>query len=154
MLAAVAERFSARAAELGRQVEVEGDDVAFEADPKRIEQALGNLVENGLVHGAGTVTLRALRRDQQVELHVSDDGAGFPDEFAARAFDRFSRADEARRRSGSGLGLAIVEAIARAHGGTAGVVRRRRLDLAAGGNRVAPGEGAALAYLESLSSAD
>ena len=121
VLAAVAERFSARAAELGRRVEVDGNDVAFEGDPKRVEQALGNLVENGLVHGAGTVTLLALRRDQQVELHVSDDGPGLPEEFAARAFDRFSRADEARRRSGSGLGLAIVEAIARAHGGAAGV---------------------------------
>jgi heavy metal sensor kinase len=121
LLAGVGERFSARAAELGRRVEVEGDDVAFEADPKRIDQALGNLVENGLVHGAGTVTLRALRRNSRVELHVADEGPGFPEGFAPRAFDRFSRADEARRRSGSGLGLAIVDAIARAHGGSAGV---------------------------------
>ena len=46
---------------------------------------------------------------------------GFPAGFAARAFDRFSRADEARPRSGSGLGLAIVRSIAEAHGGEAGV---------------------------------
>jgi heavy metal sensor kinase len=121
VLADVAERFSARAAELGRRVEVDGGDVPFEADPKRIEQALGNLVENGLVHGSGRVTLSAIRRDGHVELHVADEGPGFPEAFASRAFDRFSRADEARRRSGSGLGLAIVDAIARAHGGSAGV---------------------------------
>ena len=38
-----------------------------------------------------------------------------------RAFERFSRGDDARPRGGSGLGLAIVEAIAQAHGGTAGI---------------------------------
>ena len=48
---------------------------------------------------------------------MSDDGAGFPAGFADRAFDRFSRADEARSTPGTGLGLAIVAVIARAHGG-------------------------------------
>ena len=67
------------------------------------------------------MTIGAARRDEQVELRVVDQGPGFPDGFAERAFDRFSRADEARRRSGSGLVLAIVEAIALAHGGQAGV---------------------------------
>jgi signal transduction histidine kinase len=41
-----------------------------------------------------------------------------------RAFDRFSRADEARSPGGAGLGLAIVELIARAHGGSAAVANR------------------------------
>jgi len=121
VLATVAERFAARASGLGRTIEIEQGDLAFDADPKRIEQALGNLVENALVHGAGTVGLAAARRDGRIELRVSDEGPGFPAGFAERAFDRFSRADEARSRSGSGLGLAIVEAIAKAHGGTAGV---------------------------------
>jgi heavy metal sensor kinase len=121
VLATVAERFAGRAAELGRRIEVEEGDVGFDADPKRIEQALGNLVENALVHGAGTVTIGASRREGLVQLRVVDEGPGFPEGFADRAFDRFSRADEARRRSGSGLGLAIVDAIAKAHGGTAGL---------------------------------
>src|SRR5262249_42074682 len=103
VLAIVAERFSGRAAELGRRIEVEDGDLAFVADPKRIEQAVGNLVDNALVHGAGTVTLSAAGVDGQVVLHVADEGPGFPEGFAPRAFDRFSRADEARRRSGSGL---------------------------------------------------
>ena len=59
-----------------------------------------------------------------VELHVEDDGEGFPDEFLPRAFDRFSRADEARGRGGSGLGLSIVELIASAHGGTVGAANK------------------------------
>ena len=51
-----------------------------------------------------------------------------------RAFERFSRGDDARTRGGSGLGLAIVEAVAQAHGGSAGIAAERerggRLDLA------------------------
>jgi signal transduction histidine kinase len=100
-------------------VRVTGTDVVLEADPLRLEQALGNLVANGLDHGDGTVELSARSVNGSVELHVTDEGDGFPPEFAARAFDRFSRADESRGRGGSGLGLAIVQAIAEAHGGTA-----------------------------------
>jgi len=122
LLADVARRFSSRAEEAGRTIAVaDGDDVTVEADPKRLEQAVGNIVENALVHGGGTVVLSARLTGSQVELHVTDEGAGFPHGFAARAFDRFSRADEARPRPGSGLGLAIVQTIASAHGGTAGV---------------------------------
>ena len=122
LLPEVATRFSARAGELERTIETDlDDDIVFEADPKRIEQALGNLVDNALVHGSGTITLWARLVAGRAELHVTDRGPGFPADFADRAFDRFSRADEARPRSGSGLGLAIVQSIAVAHRGSAGV---------------------------------
>ena len=120
LLCTVAERFSARARQDGGDVSVVLDaEVEFEADRKRVEQALANLVDNALLHGGGSVTLSARRAGDRVELHVTDLGPGFPADFAARAFDRFSRADEARRRTGSGLGLAIVRAIAVAHHGSA-----------------------------------
>jgi signal transduction histidine kinase len=57
-------------------------------------------------------------------LGVHDEGRGFPPEFVARAFDRFSRADEARGRPGSGLGLSIVDLVTRAHGGAVHVASR------------------------------
>ena len=63
--------------------------------------------------------LEARAENGRVELHVTDRGPGFPDDFIERAFERFSRADEARTSDGSGLGLAIVDSIARAHGGSA-----------------------------------
>lgn len=52
-------------------------------------------------------------------LRVGDEGRGFPVDFLPHAFERFSRADEARTTDGAGLGLAIVDAVARAHGGNA-----------------------------------
>jgi signal transduction histidine kinase len=50
---------------------------------------------------------------------VADEGDGFPADFAPKAFERFSRADESRGSGGAGLGLAIVAAVAEAHGGSA-----------------------------------
>jgi signal transduction histidine kinase len=93
-------------------------------DRVRLEQALGNLVDNALRHGAGTVRLNAGRTDDSVALRVSDVGAGFPEEFLPRAFERFSRADAARAGRGAGLGLAIVASVARAHGGSVTAANR------------------------------
>jgi heavy metal sensor kinase len=125
LLQATADRFASRVAAEDRDLRVlDAGSVTVLADPVRVEQALDNLVENALTHGAGTVELSARERGSFVELHVGDEGPGFAPGFAARAFDRFSRADEARSRTGTGLGLAIVDVIARAHGGEAGAGER------------------------------
>ena len=55
---------------------------------------------------------------------MTDEGAGFDPDFLPVAFERFTRADEARASGGTGLGLAIVAAIAHAHGGSAGATNR------------------------------
>ena len=117
LLDAVAATFAPRAAELDRAlVVVDSEDVIARADPTRLRQALDNLVDNALRYGAGTVRLDARAENGRVELHVRDEGAGFPPAFLERAFDRFARSG---RGPGSGLGLAIVAAIAAAHGGSA-----------------------------------
>ena len=122
LLQTVARRFALNgdiAVELGRTPQ-------FSADRLRLEQAVGNLVDNALRHGGPDVVLRAARRNGSVELHVLDDGAGFPPAFLDHAFERFTRADEARGGDGTGLGLAIVETVARAHGGSAHAENRER----------------------------
>jgi signal transduction histidine kinase len=125
LLGTVANRFAWRADEARRPLSVEAAlDVQLTGDRLRLEQALSNLVDNALRHGAGTVTLSSAIWGDVVELHVSDQGAGFPGEFLPRAFERFSRGDAARGRGGAGLGLSIVDAIARAHGGSAHVANQ------------------------------
>ena len=122
IVADVTARFELRGSEHGRPIVVaDGPDATVEVDVTRLEQALGNLVDNALVHGDGKVVLSVRTTGRTVELHVADHGSGFPPGFVDRAFDRFSRADEARGRGGTGLGLAIVDLIARAHGGSAAV---------------------------------
>jgi heavy metal sensor kinase len=133
LLAAVATRFSWRADDAGRALTVDAPPgLSVEADRLRVEQALGNLVDNALRHGDGTVTISATEVDGAVSLQVGDEGAGFPEEFVARAFERFSRPDQSRAFPGSGLGLSIVKTIVEAHGGTA-----HAANSAAGGFEVA-----------------
>jgi len=85
----------------------------------RLEQALTNLVDNALAHGAGDVGIRASAVDQVVCIAVIDQGPGFPPGFGEHAFERFTRAGAGRSHQGTGLGLSIVSAVAQAHGGRA-----------------------------------
>ncbi len=125
LLERVRERFARRATEHGVTLDAAPtSSLVIDADGLRLEQALGNLVDNALRHGDGQVALSATQGEHGVELHVRDDGPGFPEPFVAHAFERFSRADVARGRGGAGLGLAIVEAIAHAHGGEGHVANR------------------------------
>jgi signal transduction histidine kinase len=125
VLRTASRRFASRAAERGVDLEIGApDDQPLLADRLRLEQALGNLIDNALRHGSGSVTLAVEPRDDRVELHVRDDGPGFPDGFLGEAFERFTRADAARGRGGAGLGLAIVAAIAHGHGGAARACNR------------------------------
>ena len=119
LLASVRNRFAWRAEEAGRAIVVDNPErLELEGDRLRLEQALGNLVENALRHGRGAVRLHARTVDGQVELHVRDQGPGFTDGFLDRAFERFSQ-PSGSRGGGAGLGLAIVAAVAAAHGGRA-----------------------------------
>jgi two-component system OmpR family sensor kinase len=105
----------------GRVVRVSRDGGAplLPGDPRWLEQALRNLVDNALRHGTGAVRLSIVDFPDAVELHVTDDGPGFGAAYLPHAFERFSRADAGRSSGGAGLGLSIVDAIARAHGGAA-----------------------------------
>jgi two-component system OmpR family sensor kinase len=120
LFAAVRGRLAGPAREAGRALVVDDPDgLVIHADRARVEQALANLVENGLRHGNGEIRLWAHAHEGSVELHVSDAGPGFPPEFLPHAFERFRRVDTARAEGGTGLGLAIVDAIAQAHSGRA-----------------------------------
>ncbi|MCM2390416.1 sensor histidine kinase [Streptomyces albipurpureus] len=95
------------------------------ADPDKIDQVLGNLLENAVRHGAGTVTIEvapASAKDDEkgTAVTVSDEGPGIPEESMGRVFTRFWRGS---KRGGTGLGLYIVKGIVEAHGGTITVGR-------------------------------
>jgi heavy metal sensor kinase len=120
LLESVARRFAGRAKRDRRRIATEArGDEPVDCDRLRLEQALGNLVDNALRHGAGTVRLRVDRNGDWLTLRTADEGPGFPPEFLPHAFERFARADQARGDGAAGLGLAIVDAIARAHEGSA-----------------------------------
>jgi signal transduction histidine kinase len=124
LLGAVAKRFLGSAPG-GAEITTDAPEgLRLAGDRLRLEQALGNLVDNALRHGGTRIELLARADAGGVLLSVRDDGPGFPEEFVGVAFERFSRGDPARGRGGAGLGLAIVRAIATAHGGQAGARNR------------------------------
>ncbi len=90
-------------------------------DADRLEQVLQNLTGNALrfTPDGGTITLDAAVAAGGVRLTVRDTGPGIPDAHLSLIFDRFYKADAARRATGgSGLGLSIVKAIIERHGGS------------------------------------
>ena len=92
------------------------------ADVFRLEQVLGNLIDNAIkyTNSSGRVIVRAAAAESGVEICVEDTGLGIPAADLPRIFERFYRADKGRSREhgGTGLGLSIVKHIVLAHGGT------------------------------------
>ncbi|NUU20530.1 MAG: PAS domain-containing protein [Streptomycetaceae bacterium] len=113
-------------------------------DRDKLDQILGNLLENAVRHGDGAVTIKMTRTrigapadapaaktaahptdeappdDDGTEITVSDEGPGIPEALLGRVFTRFWRGN---RRGGTGLGLYIVKGLVEAHGGTIDVGR-------------------------------
>lgn len=128
----------ARAVDPDRHVElVLAGPVVVRAEEDKVRQVVANLLGNALVHTppSASVTVTVDRHDGWARVAVADDGPGMAPDAAARAFERFYRADPSRARhgGGSGLGLAIVEATVRAHGG--------EVDLASN-----PGQGTTVSF--------
>ena len=122
VVAKVFEDFKARAVAKDVKLINQAPNLAVHADADRLEQVLGNLVDNAIKYGRpkGTVTVGGSARDGgQVEVFVQDDGPGIVPEALERVFERFYRVDKARSREqgGTGLGLAIVKHIIQSHGG-------------------------------------
>ncbi|GAB3956504.1 MtrAB system histidine kinase MtrB [Streptomyces sparsus] len=106
----------------GTRVVVRGAErpVMAEADARRIERVMRNLVVNAIEHGEGRdVVVRLAVGPGAVAIAVRDYGVGLKPGEAQRVFDRFWRADPARARTtgGTGLGLSIAVEDARLHGG-------------------------------------
>ncbi|MCT9077574.1 HAMP domain-containing sensor histidine kinase [Streptomyces fulvoviolaceus] len=116
-LAGVARRAARRVyRRTGRLVHIDADDSVVRGRPQGLERAVGNLLENAAkfdTEGSEPIEVR-IRRGA---VTVLDRGPGIAAADTGRVFDRFYRADGARRLPGSGLGLAIVHDVAEAHDG-------------------------------------
>jgi signal transduction histidine kinase/CheY-like chemotaxis protein len=102
-------------------VESPPDPVIVDADPTRMAQVLGNLLQNALKftpHG-GSVRVRLAAQDGAAALSVADDGAGMEPATIERMFEPFTQADRtlARSSGGLGLGLSLVRGLVVLHGG-------------------------------------
>jgi len=130
-LAAIADR-AWNGLETGDAVLANDADGSLEADPKRLQQLLANLLRNAVEHGPGTddsdgtVTVEVGVLDDGRGFYVADDGTGIPESDREEVFDHGFTTDQ----DGTGFGLAIVERIADAHGWSV-----RLIDSESGGAR-------------------
>jgi two-component system heavy metal sensor histidine kinase CusS len=112
-------------------VQVEGNAQGL-IERSLFRRALTNLLHNAVQHSQpGAVVRVMIAADQgSVRVAVSNPGAAFSIDNTERLFDRFYRADTARKNSGEnhGLGLSIVKAVAKMHGGTVFAVSERGLN--------------------------
>ena len=88
---------------------------AVSADPDKFTQVVTNLLENGVRHGAGTVTVTARPAGGTVRILVEDQGRGIPAEQRVRVRTKYWTGNPG---GSSGLGLYIVNGLVAAHGGT------------------------------------
>jgi two-component system sensor histidine kinase BaeS len=123
LLQSITQRFALRAQQAGLtlQFETTWPSLSVRWDAKRIEQLLGNLLDNSLryTHAPGQVVLRLHCPNQLAVIDLEDSAPGLSPAELSRVFEPLYRAEASRSRDagGSGLGLAIAEQIAKAHHG-------------------------------------
>ncbi len=100
--------------------DISGAAEGFIGDPDRIRQILYNLVSNAVSVSpdGGSVLVEAVRKGDVVELAVSDQGPGVPEEKRESIFARFESGRGGEGRRGAGLGLSIVKSFVELHGGS------------------------------------
>lgn len=106
------------------RTEVDEDAACLPGDPERLVQLFSNLFTNSARYArpdaAPEILVRAARVDDEVHIHVLDNGVGIRPEDRERIFDRFYQVERGNRRrsGGTGLGLVICRAVCEAHGGS------------------------------------
>jgi signal transduction histidine kinase len=118
--------FTPHAAEknIGFNLDIASDLPAVLADSQRVEQVIGNIIDNALNYSNPNtqIIIQAVPEKESVRVTITDDGNGLPEDEVGKIFDRFYRSEKSRTRAsgGAGLGLAIVKQLVEAQGGKVG----------------------------------
>ena len=120
-----------------RKLELTGEKgLSCYATAGTLAQVIATLLDNALIHGAGTVTVRTSQTPKSVVVEVRDEGTGVPGDLVSRIFER----NVSGRPGGTGLGLALARSIAEADGSKVVLVRPRPAVFAVFLPRVIEGE--------------
>jgi PAS domain S-box-containing protein len=109
----------------GIELSVPKTQLMIHVDRYHLERIVSNLISNARTYGEPPIQVTATTTDGQIEVCVTDQGPGVPDELIPRLFEKFSRADRVRGMQGTGLGLAIVRSLAEANEGEVAYVPNR-----------------------------
>jgi PAS domain S-box-containing protein len=120
-IAAAIEAVRMEAARNAIVIQGSGSSRELDCDPDRVQQVVWNLLANAIkfTPTGGKISVAVQEGESDVDIQVSDTGAGIAREFLPRLFERFSQADSSstRRFGGLGLGLSICKSLVEMHGG-------------------------------------
>lgn len=111
-----------KAAPANTEIRFETPSSAYvEVDPLRLEQAVGNVVDNAIRYGQGRPVTVTIRDEDAVCIEVRDEGMGIAPDEVPTIFERYGRAESSRHFGGMGLGLWVVRESVREMGGSVDV---------------------------------
>jgi signal transduction histidine kinase/ActR/RegA family two-component response regulator len=113
--------FEARGATSRHQLKINVSSALIEADPTRVEQIIGNLVDNAVKYTpeGGSIAVQVKAEGDVAIFSVEDTGIGIAPELLPKAFDVFVQGKVINRvKGGLGIGLAVVNSLAKQHGAT------------------------------------
>lgn len=101
------------------EIEIPETDWMTKVDPNGYTRILNNLLQNVMVHSAGSfVSFSISETEEQAKIIVADDGKGIPEPDLAHIFERMYQCDHSRCATGNGLGLSIAKELVSIHRGT------------------------------------
>ncbi|NOY53377.1 MAG: HAMP domain-containing histidine kinase [Deltaproteobacteria bacterium] len=104
---------------IGLEANISGEPVLIDGDPRRLQRAVANLLDNAIKYTSpgGRINVSARREDGSVRIDITDTGIGIDPDKQSRIFDRFYRIAPARTTPGNGLGLSLARSVIRRHHG-------------------------------------
>lgn len=96
-------------------------NIKYTGEPKLLTQAIYNLIDNAIKYnkpeGTISIELSQINNDKNIEITISDEGAGIPQELSEKVKEKFYRLDASRTTEGLGLGLSLVDSVIKLHNG-------------------------------------
>ncbi|MCX7981718.1 MAG: ATP-binding protein [Syntrophales bacterium] len=113
-----------------KQIKIHADlseEIIILADPSRIKQAIGNLIDNSIKYSntGGVISIKAQKKTpKEAIIEIKDTGIGISEKDLPKIWERLYRGDQSRSQRGLGLGLSVVKSIVDIHGGHIEVLSR------------------------------